>query len=138
MQLGALAAAGYSPRETFSMTWKQIGLWSGMVRAYHLDLTGTLFRGKSPTMEAARKEGVRRRDVEAMAEALARLAPEHRAGAETAHVDRLEMMKVANFKRAGFGVNTVVEPALAQIDLFKEFARRKALAAAEARGGRDR
>lgn len=119
-------------------TWPEILANASAIRAYHLDLFATLWKGKSPTAEQARKVASRERQAREMAEMLAHLDPDDAKDAERAMTDAVERQKLANIAKAGFHVATTVEPALAQIDLFKEFARRKALAAAEARGGRDR
>lgn len=80
--------------------------------------------------DRARKDAAREAEAAEIARALAELAPDDRASAEQRIANNEGLMKVANLKRAGFHVTSEVDPGLIGLDLFKEFKRRKAAAAA--------
>lgn len=122
MQIGALCASGFSPDEILSWTWAQIRESSMAVRAYHTDLAASLWTGKSPALQEAKKAMAKRAARQELVENIRKQRPEVSERDVSALVEEEE--KLRELQRFGFTVN--VTKAGSSPDLFKLAAQLKA------------
>ena len=122
MQLGALFASGFTPDQIMSWTWAQIRLASMAVRAYHTDLAASLWTGKSPAVQAAKKAVANKRVRQELLENLRAQRPGISERDAAILIKEEEQLK--ELQRYGFAVN--VSKVGENPDLFKLAAELKA------------